>query len=169
MKRGLLLVILVVFMILPVVPANFASASLQHGVLGYVQNARDGTSPDGALVTFNVVRGSETYCSLTDTVGRKGNAKQPNWYAQDIGNCGKDWQTGDVVYVTMAKGPRESEASVALTRNGSDQVPTAQLSSSGLGSAAVILIVLITVSLIIFIICFFRGKKQNFKNRKYTK
>ncbi len=163
MKRGILLFILMILMVLPVV-----SASLQHGILGYVQSAEDGTSSNGAVVTFNVFRGTENYCNLNDIIGKNGNSKKSNWYAQDIGNCETNWQPGDIVQINIAKGSRNASTSVTLTENGSDQAPDIRLSSSGINYFVIIIVVLVIILLIILIICFLK-RKQKFKNEKGLK
>ncbi|MCX6742187.1 MAG: hypothetical protein NTX24_03380 [Candidatus Pacearchaeota archaeon] len=162
-KKTCFLALFALILTLPIV-----SASLQHGILGYVQNAEDGTSVKGAIVTIMVFRGTDNYCNLTDTIGTSGNSRLPNWYAQDIGNCGTEWQVGDVAYINIVKGGHNVSASIALTSNGSDQVPSVQLSSSGINFVTIILTILIIILLIIFIICLLK-RKQEFKNEKNLK
>jgi hypothetical protein len=171
MKRGLLLSIIVILLVSPVISAGLpaVSGSLQHGILGYVISAKDGTSPNGAVVTFNVYRGTDNYCTLTDIVGRTGNAAQPNWYAQDLGNCETEWQVGDSVEVNIVKGPRTSDASVSLTPNGSDQIPSVRLSSYGLGTVGFVIIAIVISVTVIFAICFFKLRKSKFKSKKFVK
>jgi len=163
-KKVYFLILFVLLLVSPVV-----SASLQHGILGYVQNAEDGTSPKGAVVTFMIFRGTENYCNLTDVVGRNGNSIQPNWYAQDIGNCEKEWKAGDFVYINIIKGSRNVTSSVALTSNGIDQAPSVQLSSSGNDYITLLLVVIIVLLIMLVILFFLKRKKQQFKKEKPLK
>ena len=160
-KKTCFLVLFALMLTLPIV-----SASLQHGILGYVQNAEDGTSAKGAIVTIMVFRGTDNYCNLTDTIGTSGNSRLPNWYAQDIGNCGTEWQAGDIAYINIVKGDHNASASIALTSNGSDQVPSVQLSSSGINCTTIVLVVLGILLIISLIILITLKNKQKFKNGK---
>jgi hypothetical protein len=164
MKRGMLLGVLILFMILPL-----ASASLQHGIIGYVQSAEDGTTSNGAIVTFTVSRNNVPYCTLTDIIGENGNSKQSNWYAQDLGNCEKDWIPGDVVYAEINRGSPITTVSYVLTSNGSDQMPSVRLSSYGLGTVGFVIIAIVISVTVIFAICFFKLRKSKFKSKKFVK
>lgn len=121
---ALVLVLLVVFFIIA-----FVSAGTQHGVNGMVGNASDGFDANGASVTFRVFNGGNNYCNLTDVVGT-GNAKQPQWYAVDIGNCAVQWQENDTVYIYIFGDENHTaNTSVVLSKGGNDQAPTVNLSS----------------------------------------
>ncbi len=109
-----------------------ALAGTQHGVNGMVNNASDGTPADGAAVLFVIVNPttSNNYCNLTDEVGEGGLSGEPQWYAQDIGNCAQQWQENDTVYIFIVKDAlHTAKTSVMLTKKGNDQAPTVNLSS----------------------------------------
>ncbi|MCX6742548.1 MAG: hypothetical protein NTX24_05275 [Candidatus Pacearchaeota archaeon] len=128
MKKTLIFIFLVLTFLISA--SIIINARTPHGVIGYVQNASDGTDANGADVNFSIFRGGNNICNLTDTIGISGNSGQPNWYAQDIGNCGTEWQAGDVVYVNIVKDIyHNASTSVNLTENGSDQAPDTILSS----------------------------------------
>jgi hypothetical protein len=160
MKRGMLLGVLILFMILPL-----ASASLQHGIIGYVQSAEDGTTSNGAIVTFTVSRNNVPYCTLTDIIGENGNSKQSNWYAQDLGNCEKDWIPGDVVYAEINRGSPITTVSYVLTSNGSDQMPSVKLNPPRISFWIMVLgMVIIVLFVEVLILLLIRRKKLKDEN-----
>lgn len=131
MKKPLLLLSLIALLVAMSFYASHTLAGTQHGVNGLVNNASDGTDANGATVLFVVVNTTgHNYCNLTDTVGISGLSKQPNWYAQDLGNCLVQWKKNDTVYIYIFKDANHTaNTSVTLTEKGNDQAPTVTLSS----------------------------------------
>lgn len=125
--RSLLTILIILALILL---AAYVSAGTQHGVNGFVNNASDGTDANGATVTFEVYNSTGyKYCTLQDVVGA-GLAQEPNWYAQDIGNCLLQWKENDTVYIYIFKDENHTaNTSVVLTKKGNDQAPSVNLSS----------------------------------------
>ncbi len=129
MKKVIISIFLVVTFLIGA--SLFIHAGTPHGVIGYITNSSDGVDANGANVNFSVSRGASNICNLTDTVGIGGNSGQPNWYAQDIGNCPTQWQAGDSVNISIVKNINHSASTTLnLTANGSDQAPDLQLSSA---------------------------------------
>lgn len=161
MKREAGLLILVALMCLSL--TSLASASLQHGIFGYIDNSKDGTSPNGATVIFQFYRGTDNYCTLKDVVGVDGNSGIPNWYSQDLGNCPLDWKAGDIVNVEIKKIPSTTKTTYVLTSNGSDQIPSVVLNSSQKTYLTVLLVIIIIILLTI-VLAYILKKRQKFKN-----
>ena len=130
MKKRLILILLVIVFLLGI--SVITHAGTPHGVIGFVNNASDGTDVHNAAVNFSVINSTgQIYCTLTDTVGVYGNSGQASWYAQDVGNCQVDWEAGDTVNISIvADAYHTASTQVDLTNNGSDQAPDTQLSSS---------------------------------------
>jgi len=124
-------ILLLISLIFTTLLISHSLAGTQHGVNGMVNNASDGTDANGANVTFEIFNTTGyKYCTLYDVVGVEGFSREPNWYAQDMGNCPRQWQENDTVYIYIFKDANHTaNTSVVLSKKGNDQAPTVNLSA----------------------------------------
>lgn len=138
MKKTLIGILMIVYLIMILLSTTeIVKAGTPHGVIGYIADSLDGEDADNSNVNFSLINSSDmVYCLLTDVVGAGGNSGVSNWYAQDVGNCPVEWQVGDTVNISIAKGEyHTAETSFILTANGSDQAPDLVLGSSPMPTA----------------------------------
>lgn len=99
---------------------NLSLASASHFVVGNVQDAKDGTSANGYIITlWNPYNGLED--NLTDVIGSAGNSGQDNIYLFDCSLLLKPCRIGDELRLKVfnnGDGYKTRFARVIVSANG---------------------------------------------------